>query len=110
MNKLERMLSADNRAVISARAKNAMEEISAEMSTLIANLEKDKREHVKKLTNLTDIGPDNATSLRVVDENFNAEKWLKEIHQLKMDIRLKEIEIKVAKEMHDEWLVDNGND
>lgn len=108
MNKLERMLSADNKAVISARAKNAMEEISAEMATAIANLEKDKREFVKKLTNITDIGPDNTTSLRVVDEGFDACSWLKEIHNLKMDIRLKDIEIKVAKEMSDEWLIDNG--
>lgn len=109
MNKLERMLSADNKAVLSARAKTAMEDIAAESTAFIAQLEKEKRESIKRLNALTDIGPDESTSLRVVDESFDAAQWIKQIHALKMDIRLKEIEIKVAKEIDAEWMVD-GND
>ena len=110
MNKLERKLSADNRAVISARAKNAMDDCAAEMDTLIAKLEKNKRNAVKELTNLTDIGPDNTTSLRVVDESFNAERWIQQIHELKMEIRLADIEIKVALETKEEWFSDKAED
>jgi hypothetical protein len=109
MNKLERMLSADNKAVLSARAKTAMEDIAAESTAFIAQLEKEKRESIKKLNALTDIGPDESTSLRVVEESFDAAHWIKQIHSLKMDIRLKEIEIKVANEIHNEWMVD-GNE
>lgn len=106
MNKLEKMLSADNQSVLSARAKNAMDDCKAEMDSLIANLNKKKRNHVKELTNLTDLGPENSTSLRVVDETFNAEEWIKQLHKLKLTIRLCEIEIQTAEEIKSEWFTD----
>jgi hypothetical protein len=101
MNKLERMLSADRKTALTERAKIAVADLSDEGTSFLTRLEKEKRTIEKEIINLTDIGPNSTTSLRI--NNINAEEWYSKLHKLKMDLRLKEIEIKVSKEINIEW-------
>jgi len=104
MNKLERKLSADRKTALSERATIAVADLSDEGTSFLTRLEKEKRSIEKEIINLTDIGPNSTTSLRISD--INAEEWYSKLHALKLDLRLKEIEIEVAKEINKEWFED----
>lgn len=97
------MLSADRKTALNERAKIAVADLSDEGTSFVTRLEKEKRSIEKEIITLTDLGPNSTTSLRIA--NINAEDWYRDLHALKMDLRLKEIEIKVAKEINNEWFV-----
>ena len=102
-NKFASMLSASNTDIKSTRAEMVAESTSDEVDSFITNLRKEKRALSIKLNNLTDLAPDNTYSLRPGSKDFDATKWVKELHSTKMQLELKSIELKVAEEIKDEW-------
>lgn len=103
MSKFAKMLSADSSATLGNRAKNLADSAVLEVESFIANLRKEKLQLNSKLNDLTDLAPENTYSLRPGSSDFNPAKWVKELHQTRMDIALKEIELAEAQAIYDEW-------
>lgn len=102
-NKFESTLSASNAEIKSARAKALSNSTILEVESFIQNLRKEKNQLVNKLNSLTDLAPDNSYSLRPGSKEFDAAEWMKELHTTKMDLELKDIELKAAQDIFDEW-------
>lgn len=103
MNKFSSMLSASDKSIKEARAKALGEETQLEVDAFITNLRREKGKLNNKINDLTDLAPDNTYSLRPGTKGFDAAKWMAELHQTRMDIALKEIEITEAEAIHAEW-------
>lgn len=102
-NKFVSTLSASDSTIKSSRATNLAELASIESSSQVQDLRRQKLTIEAKIAKLTDLAPETTTSLRPGSEDFNPSKWIKELHQLQMDLRLKKIELEVAEEIHNEW-------
>lgn len=103
MNKFVKTLSASNADIKEARAKALGEETVIEVTTFIQNLRREKVQLSNKLNQLTDLAPDNTYSLRPGGSNFNAAKWVEELHKTRMDLKLKCIELEEAEAIEKEW-------
>jgi len=103
MSKFAKMLSADSSATLGNRAKNLADSAVLEVESFIANLRKEKLQLNSKLNDLTDLAPENTYSLRPGSADFNPAKWVRELHQTRMDIALKEVELAEAQAIYDEW-------
>jgi hypothetical protein len=106
MSKFAKMLSASNAEIKEKRAEMLSSKTKLEAQTLLNNLTRDRSELENELVNLTDLAPDNTYSLRPGSAEFKADEWVKSLHRVKMDISLKDIEIKIAQEIFDEWFAD----
>lgn len=103
MNKFEQKLSAGSKEVLNDRAKNLSAEVVLEVEAFISNLKREKIQLSNKLNNLTDLGPDNTYSLRPGAKDFKATAWVKELHQTRMDLKLKTVELEEAQVIYNEW-------
>lgn len=106
MSKFAQMLSADSSATLGNRAKNLADAAVLEVESFIANLRKEKLQLNSKLNDLTDLAPENTYSLRPGGADFNAAKWVAELHRTKMDLALKEVQLVEAQSIYDEWFAD----
>ena len=61
-----------------------------------------------KILNLTDLGPENTYSLRPGAKDFDAKKWFAELHQCRMDVALKDVELEEAQAIYDEWFAEEA--
>jgi hypothetical protein len=103
MNKFGKMLSADSSATLGTRAKNLADSAVLEVEAFISNLKREKIKLENKINDLTDLAPENTYSLRPGGEDFDAAKWMKELHKTRMDIALKQVELEEAQAIYDEW-------
>lgn len=102
-NKFTSTLSASNADIKSARAQLLADSTLDEVDSFISVLRKEKNQLSIKLNNLTDLAPDNTYSLRPGSKDFDAGKWVKELHTTKMELSLKTIQLSVAEEIKTEW-------
>jgi hypothetical protein len=109
MSKFITMLSQDSKSTLSQRAKILAEEAITEVQDFINQLKKEKRELTTQILNLTDLAPENTYSLRPGSKDFNAKAWIQELHQCRMDLSLKEVELKEAQAIYDEWFGETEN-
>lgn len=105
MSKFVNMLSASDSAIKETRAKQLAEDTILEVDAFITSLRRELSKLNNKLTSLTDLAPDNTYSLRPGSKDFDASKWMNELHETKMEIKLKTIELEVANEIKNEWFV-----
>jgi hypothetical protein len=103
VNKFAKNLSASNADIKTTRAQSLADETVLEVETFVQTLKKEKLQLQNKLNNLTDLAPDNTYSLRPGSKDFNASKWVKELHSTKMDLKLKIIELEEAEAIYKEW-------
>ena len=108
MSKFVSMLSADSDSTLSKRAKNLAESAIIEVETFIQNLRKEKLQLNGKLNDLTDLAPENTYDLRPGGKNFDASKWVAELHKVRMDLALKDIELQEAQAIYDEWFAEEA--
>lgn len=106
MSKFVEKLAASGDSIKKDRAEMLAEETVIEVQQFVSGLKKDKLKLKNKINKLTDLAPDNTYSLRPGGADFNAEKWVKELHQAKMDLKLKEISLAEAESIMNEWFGD----
>ena len=106
MSKFATQLSASNKDIKGKRAEMLAKEVGMEATDLVRGLEKDEMALENKIMRLTDLAPDSKDSLRPASKDFDAKSWVRELHQAKMDLKLKQIELKEAKEIVKEWFTD----
>jgi hypothetical protein len=103
MSKFEKMVSASNSTTLASRASDLAEEVSLELNSFINNLKREKSQLKSKVNKLTDLAPENTTSLRPGHPDFDAAKWVSELHQCRMDLALKNVELAEAQAINDEY-------
>ena len=97
------MISASNSASLIKRADDLAEEVVLELNSFINGLKREKAQLKSKMNKLTDLAPENTTSLRPGHSDFNAVNWVKELHQCRMDLALKEVQLTEAQAIYDEF-------
>jgi hypothetical protein len=107
-NKFASMLSASNNTIKTSRAEALAESTILEVDSFINSLKKERHTLKTKITSLTDLAPDNTYSLRPGSANFDAVKWMTELHTTKMQLELLEVKIKVAEDIHNEWFAEEA--
>jgi hypothetical protein len=70
---------------------------------MVQNLKKEKLSLQNKIAQMTDLSPEETTSLRPGGKNFDAASWAKNLHTAKMQLKLKQIELDEATAIYDEW-------
>lgn len=103
MSKFTNMISASNSATLMSRSEDLAEEVVLELNSFINNLKKEKSQLKNKINKLTDLAPENSTSLRPGHADFEASEWVKNLHQYRMDLALKEVELTEAQAIYDEY-------
>jgi polysaccharide deacetylase 2 family uncharacterized protein YibQ len=103
MSKFANMISASNSATLMSRSEDLAEEVVLELNSFINNLKKEKSQLKNKINKLTDLAPENSTSLRPGHSDFEASEWVKNLHQYRMDLALKDVELAEAQAIYDEY-------
>ena len=107
MSKFKSTLTASDSKIKATRAANVELEVKMEVEDLVRKLTKEKLSLSSKIDNLCDLGPDVTTSLRPTSKDFNPAKWVSELHEARLDMELKDVELASAKEILKEWFADD---
>lgn len=103
MNKFKSKLTNGADAIKEERASIMEQQTVLACDALINKLEQRRAGITSKIHKLTDIGPENTYSLRVGGPDFDAEKWVNDLHALNVSLALVDVDLDKAKEMKDEW-------
>lgn len=103
MSKFAKMISSSNSATLANRASDLAEDVVLELNSFINNLKKEKSKLKSTINKLTDLAPENTTSLRPGHPDFEPAKWVSELHQCRMDLALKEVELAEAEAIYNEY-------
>jgi hypothetical protein len=103
MNKFVTTLSASDASIKTSRATIISEQAEIEVQTMVQNLKKEKLSLQNKIAQMTDLSPEETTSLRPGGKNFDAAAWAKNLHTAKMQLKLKQIELDEAQGIYNEW-------
>ncbi len=97
------MLTASNADIKQTRAEQLGEDALLEMESFTNTLKKDVSSLRNKITRLTDLAPDNTYSLRPGSPDFNAARWVKELHSSRVELAVKEEELDIALQIQEEF-------
>lgn len=86
----------------SRRFRMVLDRIALDQDALVNQLRRDLAELENRYANLVDIGPDQTTSLRVVDEKFDSQAFVRDVQALKLSIIEKKVELETAVETQEE--------
>lgn len=103
MNKFIKNLTLSDSGIKEKRARILGEQAKTAQQDLVTRLTKEKNSLDLKLDSLQDLAPDQNTSLRPGGENFNADTWVNQIQDTKIELLNKQIELKIATETFTEW-------
>lgn len=101
-NKFVKNLTASNADIKGKRSEVVARRAKASQSNLVNKLQDEKDELELIVERLSDLFPDSTVSLKVA-ENFDSNKWVKDMQDAKIALLNKEVELKAAKETYKEW-------
>lgn len=102
--KFESILTRDNKSIRADRAKRIVSSVQDAQLRLIMDIRGDIRKKEDELDSMTDLSTDNNnTSINVISPNFDASQFVERINELKKDIHLLEIKLRIAEQTQDEW-------
>lgn len=102
-NKFTQNLKASHKDIIAKRAAILAEDAKDAQNDLITNLKKEVRLLETKLMNLEDLSPDTTITLRITPKDFDATQWVNELHNTKVQLSLKKIELDIATATYEEF-------
>lgn len=107
-NKFITNLSASDASIKEARATLLSKGASIAANALVQKIETDKLALEMEISKLTDLAPNNSYSLKPGGDDFDAATWVNNLHKTKLKLNLKEIELKAAQAIVDEWFGTDG--
>ena len=103
-NKFISNLTASNSKIRADRATRLAADVEIEVDAMIGQKKRDLSTLLNQIDNLTDLGPENVTSLLKVEKaGLNAASWVMQLHKAKVDLKIKQMELDVAIEIKTEW-------
>jgi predicted nuclease with TOPRIM domain len=103
MNKLQQMLRASSKEIKGVRADLLTNNLKREQSRMVMDLEDELETMTEQLNSLNDLYPNSEMTLRIVAKDFNPKAWVRDTQKLKVDVKLKSVELAIAKETAKEW-------
>lgn len=103
VGKFEQMITASDKNIKDARGKIIAKATRRAAENLVRDLEDEVDKLETEILNLTDLGAESSFSLRPTSKDFNAEEWVNKLHQAKLDVALKKIELEQAEAILTEW-------
>ena len=105
MNKFEQILTRGSKGILEDRAKNLSAQANLEQKGLVSEKERLVLQLEQKLNTLVDIAPNSTTSLQPggSGKNFDAQKWVSDLHSIQIQILEAKIELEVAQKTYDTW-------
>lgn len=107
MNKFITNLTASSDNIKSARAALISENAEASQRKLIETLKEIKRKLEGQKLALSDLYPDSELSLLVTKTSFDADKWARDLQNIKVSLLNNQVELKSAQETFDEWFTED---
>ena len=101
--KFEAQIAASDIKIKEARAAILMQSVKGEADDLVRSISKEIQRIKINILNLTDLAPESSMSLRPGGKDFNAKKWIKDLHEATLDLELKEMELATAEKLVKEW-------
>lgn len=99
----KQMLSETGNALLVKRADQIAQIVEMEQQSLVNNLKKEKFGLENELASLTDLSVRTSDSLTLASKSFNPSEFVSQVQNLKVKLRNKEIELKLAQDTYDEW-------
>ena len=106
MNKFTKSIGASDATIKGQRASIMGESAAAEAKALLDSLLKEKREIKTKILNLADLSPETTVALGPNAKEFNAASWIKQMHELELQLILNKVKVKAAKKIQKEWFTE----
>lgn len=93
---LASMLSPDTASVRQRRALALVQRINLEQSALVTDLQRRQADLRAKLEDLSDLAPDDTTSLKFGSRDFDPKQWVKEVQEVKLALVQVDFELDIA--------------
>jgi hypothetical protein len=110
MNKMKKILSESGNQLLKKRAEQLSNQIEIKQRRLVDDLYSEVLSLEGKLENVLDLSPDSRLSTQPASKDFEPETFVKQIQELKVQIRDRKIEYELAKETYDELFKDEEED
>jgi hypothetical protein len=107
-NKFITKLSSSPEAVIASRAKILAQQAASKATGLVTKLDEERLDLELKILTLTDLAPETSFSMVPGGVNFDATKWIADLHKTTLALKMKNIELEAAQEIVDEWFGNNA--
>lgn len=101
--KFEKNLTQSTDGIKAARAAILGSNAKIAQETLVNKLKGEENTLNIRLQQLTDLSPNETTSLQVGGGNFNADAWVKEMQDIKVSLLNKKVELSLAQDTLSEW-------
>ena len=98
VNKFTKNLSQSHKDIRGKKAQLIADDAKDAQENLVRTLKQEYRDLERTLVNLDDIYPENVTSLSVTKLGFDAKEWVKEMHENKLALALKKVEVDTAED------------
>ena len=103
-NKFLELISDNSSEALKGRAENLAKLTQLEVNSFVSELEREKLLYQNKLNKLTDLAPNTTIDLKLsCGDDFDAKSWVKELHKIKMELRLLATKIEEARAIQEEW-------
>jgi hypothetical protein len=103
MNKFETSLSVNGNSQLQKRAKAVAEQTKLAMEQRVNDLKYKLSAKKQEMEEHGDLGPDQNTSTRPVDKDFDPKAWVEKTIRLAQEIELIKIELDIAAKAQVEW-------
>ena len=103
MNLFKKNITANSDSVKGKRADLLASATERQQRNLISELEQKIDDHEMKLQQLTDIAPENTYSLKPGGDNFDPNKWVREQHQIVLELYALNVELEIANKVYGKW-------
>lgn len=103
MNKFESLIGTNGNEVLKRRATNIAINAEIAQQTIVNTLKQRKSELEMKIMNLTDLAPEDTTSLRPGSKDWDAAKWALDLQNAKVALYTTSIELKIAEDTYEEY-------
>lgn len=102
-NKFAQLISNNGDNVLKRRADNLASTAEIAQQTLINELKNKKANLELRLSDLTDLAPTNKMDLTPNSENWDPNKWVSEVQNIKQELYQLKIQLQLAEETYDEF-------
>lgn len=96
-NKFTTNLTLSNKGIKEKRASLLGDDAHDAQQDLVRELSSEVRDLERTIMNLEDLSPDSTTSLLPAKGGFDAKKWVVEMQESKVALKMKKVELNVAK-------------
>ena len=105
-NKFTTNLTLSNKEIKGKRADLLSADASDAQQDLVRELSANVRDLERTIMNLEDLSPDSTTSLHPTKGSFDAKKWVEDMQEAKVQLKMSKIELKLAKETLEEYFTE----